>query len=57
MRYVGEDKPAISRRRFLKLSFVGISGMGLLLLSGCVAGGGGNNDEDDDGDDNQGEDD
>jgi|1185.fasta_scaffold1696462_1 hypothetical protein len=56
MRYVGEDKPAISRHGFLKLSFAGISGMGLLLLSGCVAGGG-NNDEDDDGDDNQGEDD
>jgi hypothetical protein len=38
----------ISRRSFLKLSFVGISGVALLLLSGCL---GEEQDEEDDEDD------
>ncbi len=51
MRHVSEETTAISRRGFLKLGFAGISGMALLLLSGCVPGGddddGGGDDDDD----------
>jgi hypothetical protein len=45
--YTGEDEKRISRRNFLKLGFVGISGAILLLLSGCLG-------EDDDDDDDPG---
>jgi hypothetical protein len=44
----GESNKEISRRSFLKLSFVGISGAALLLLSGCL---GEEQDEEDDDDD------
>jgi hypothetical protein len=44
------SKEQISRRSFLKLSFVGISGAALLLLSGCLGEEDGD-DEDDDEDD------
>jgi hypothetical protein len=36
MLHASERKGQISRRSFLKLSFVGISGAALLLLSGCL---------------------
>jgi len=39
MRHVGEETTVISRRGFLKLGFTSISGMALLLLSGCVPAG------------------
>ena len=41
----GESNEEISRRSFLKLGFAGISGVSLLLLSGCLG-----EEEDDEGD-------
>ena len=49
MLHDGESKEELlSRRSFLKLGFAGMSGVALLLLSGCL---GEEEDEDDDDDD------
>jgi hypothetical protein len=49
MLHDGESKEELlSRRSFLKLSFAGMSGVALLLLSGCL---GEEEDEDEDDDD------
>ena len=49
MPHDGESNKEISRRSFLKLGFAGISGVALLLLSGCL--GEEDDDEDDEDDD------
>ena len=48
MLHYGESKEELSRRSFLRLGFVGISGAALLLLSGCL---GEEEDDEDDEDD------
>jgi hypothetical protein len=48
MPHDGESNEAISRRSFLKLSFVGISGAALLLLSGCLGEEDGDDEDDED---------
>jgi len=49
MRYAGENETKISRNNFLKLSFTGILGMLLFLLSGCLGDEEFEEEEDDDG--------
>jgi hypothetical protein len=44
----GESNKEISRRSFLKVSFVGISGAALLLLSGCLGEEDGDDEDDED---------